>query len=163
MSALLIVGVVAFALSDSVRFVVCSAAGAYIYGFPSESDRTEAQLIREKITSVHHFTRNSISQPDRAPVFSNPGSKMLLTQPTVVQVYDVKDRAEQDKIAEALRDLVTEKKFKPFELCFYDHENWIVDGNFGGRGPETQLRQLRITAHGIRDIAGQKVITYPTP
>jgi hypothetical protein len=161
--ALLVAGVIAFAVSDTVRFVVCSAAGAYLYGFPSDSDRAEAQEIREKIASVHYFTRNSPSQPDQPPVFSNPGSKMLLTQPTVIQVYDVRDRAEQDHIAEVLKELVAEKKFKPFELCFYDHENWVVDGNVGGRGPETQLRRLRITAHGIRDIAGQQVITYPTP
>ena len=161
--ALLLVGVTVFAASDSVRFVVCSAVGTFVYGFPSESDRAEAQIIREKIVSVHHFMHNSVSQPEKPPVFSNPGSAMLLTLPTVIQVYDVQDRAEQDKIAAALREMAAEEKLKPFKLCFYDHENWVVDGFAGGRGSETQLRCLRITADRIYDVAGQKVITYPTP
>jgi hypothetical protein len=131
--ALLVVGVAVFAVSDSVRFVVCSAVGAFVYGFPSESDRAEAQMIREKIVSVHHFMHNSVSQPEKPPVFSNPGSAMLLTLPTVIQVYDVQDRTEQDKIAAALREMAAEEKLKAFKLCFYDHENWVVGGSAGGR------------------------------
>jgi hypothetical protein len=161
--ALVIAGVVAFAVSDTVRLVVCSIASAYIYGFPTDSDRADARAIRERIATVHRFTRNSISQPDRPPVFSNPGSKMILSLPTLIQVYDVKDHAEQDKIAEALRQLAAEKRLKPFELRFYDHENWVLNGNLGERGPENQLRRLRITADRVRDVAGQKVITYPAP
>jgi hypothetical protein len=152
-----------FAASDSVRFVVCSAVEAFVYGFPTERDRADAQMISEKIVSVHHFTRNSLSQPEQPPVFSNPGSKMLLSLSAVIQVYDVQDRSEQDKIANALRQLAAEKKLKPFKLCFYDHENWVVNGSSGERGPETQLRCLRITADRVHDVAGQKAITYPTP
>jgi hypothetical protein len=161
--ALLVAGVAVFAVSDSVRFVVCSAADALVYGFPSDRDWEEARMISEEIVNVHHFTHNSLSQPDKPPVFSNPGSATLLTLPAVIQVYDVQDRAEQDKIAVALREMAAKEKLKPFRLCFYDHENWVVDGSAGGRGPETQLRCLRITADRIHDVAGQKVITYPTP
>ena len=161
--ALLALGGIAFAASDTVRFVVASAAGAIIYGFPSERDWVEADMIREKIISVHHFAHNSLSQPQKPPVFSNPSSQMLLTLPAAIEVYDVGDRAEQDKIANALREFIAERKLKPFKLCFYDHENWVVDGNVGTRGSETQLRCLRITADRLHDIAGEKVITYPTP
>ena len=161
--ALLAAGVAVFAVSDSVRFVVCSAVDALVYGFPSASDWADARMISEEIVSVHHFTHNSLSQPEKPPVFSNPGSAMLLTLPAVIQVYDVQDHTEQDKIAAALREMAAEKKLKPFKLCFYDHENWVVDGSAGGRGPETQLRCLRITADRIHDVAGQKIIAYPTP
>jgi hypothetical protein len=161
--ALLVAGGIVFAVSDSVRFVVCSAVGAFVYGFPSERDRAETQMISDKIVSVHHFTHNSLSQPQEPPVFSNPGSKMLLTLPAEIGVYDVQDHAEQDKIASALRELTAEKKLRPFKLCFYDHENWIVDGNAGWRGAETQLRCLRITAEGARNMSGQKLITYRGP
>jgi hypothetical protein len=160
---LLAAGVAVFAVSDSVRFVVCSTVGALVYGFPSDSDWADARMISEEIVSVHHFTQNSLSQPEKPPVFSNPGSAMLLTLPAMIQVYDVQDHAEQDKIASALREMAAEKKLKPFKLCFYDHENWVVDGSAGGRGPETQLRCLRITADRIHDVAGQKVTAYPTP
>lgn len=112
---------------------------------------------------MHHFAHNSLSQPQKPPVFSNPGSQMLLTFPAAIEVYDVRDRAEQDKIANALRELLVERELKPLKLCFYDHENWVVDGNEGTRGSETQLRCLRITADRVHDVAGEKVITYPTP
>src|SRR3954468_6763759 len=160
--AFLAIGGIAFAASDIVRFVVASTAGAIVYGFPSQRDRAEADMIREKIIGVHHFTHNSLSQPQKPPVFCDPGSHMLLTLPAAIQVYDVRDRAEEDKIANALRELVAERKLKPFKLCFFDHENWVVDGNAGTRGSETQLRSLRITADSVHDLAGEKVITYPT-
>ncbi len=160
---LLVAGVAVFALSDSVRFVLCSAVDALVYGFPSDSDWTDARMISEEIASVHHFSHNSLSQPEKPPVFTNPGSTMLLTLPAVIQVYEVQDRVEQDKIAAVLKEMAADKKLKPFKLCFYDHENWVVDGSAGGRGPETRLRCLRITVDGIHDVAGQKVITYPTP
>jgi hypothetical protein len=120
-------------------------------------------MIQKKIVSVHHFTHNSLSQPEELPVFGNAGSQMLLTLPAEIQVYDVQDRAEQDKIAAALKELAMEKRFKPCKLCFYDHENWIVDGNRGSRGSETQLRCLRITADRIHEVARKKIITYPMP
>jgi hypothetical protein len=161
--ALLATGGIAFAASDSVRFVVCSTLQALIYGFPSDSDRAETQMIRDEIVRVHPFAHNSVSQPHEPPVFSNPGSKMLLRLPAEIEVYDVSDRAEQDKIATALKNLSAQKRLSPFKLCYYDHENWIVDGNLGARGPETQLRCLRIMTNGIRDLSGQQIITYPVP
>jgi hypothetical protein len=120
-------------------------------------------MIRDEILIVHHFSHNSLSQPEQPPVFSNPGSKMLFRLPSVIQIYDVQDRAEQDKIAAALKEFAIQKKLKPFKLCFYDRENWIVIDSSGRRGPETQLRCLGIAGERIDDVAGEKVITYPTP
>jgi hypothetical protein len=161
--ALLAIGGIAFAASNSVRFIVCSTVGLFTYGFPSESDRAKTQIIRDEIVRVHHFAHNSVSQPQEPPVFSNSGSNMLLRLPAKIWVYDVTDRAEQDKIATALKNLSAQRGFSPFKLCYYDHENWIVDGNLGARGPETQLRCLCITRNGIRDLSGQQIITYPVP
>jgi hypothetical protein len=134
-----------------------------VYGFPSESDRTEANAIIDEVSTLHEFTHNSLSQPARAPVFAAVGSKMILTRPTEITVYDVQDRVEQDRIAEALKHFSLKKKLKPFRVCFYDHENWQVNGNSGQRGPETQLRCIGIASDRVRDVAGQKLITYPVP
>jgi hypothetical protein len=54
--ALGLIGAIVFAVSDSVRFVVCSTLGAILYGFPSDKDWADAKDIREKIRSVHRFT-----------------------------------------------------------------------------------------------------------
>jgi hypothetical protein len=130
---ILVACVVVLAASDSVRFVVFSMADYVVYGFPSESDRTEANAIIDEVSTLHEFTHNSLSQPARAPVFAAVGSKMILTRPTEITVYDVQDRVEQDRIAEALKHFSLKKKLKPFRVCFYDHENWQVNGNSGQR------------------------------
>jgi hypothetical protein len=151
---------IAFAISDTVRLIVCSALQVLVYGLPTDSDRAQAQRIRNEIVSTHHFAHTSLSQPGQPPVFYSPGSKMLLTLPAVVHVYDVQDRTEQDRIAAALMSFVAKKQSKPCKICFYDRENWIIDGNSGTRGLETQLRCVRITADRVQDISGQKIINY---
>jgi hypothetical protein len=161
--AILATCVVVLAASDCVRFVVFSMADYLVYGFPNESDRAEADAIIDEVATVYAFTHNSLSQPARAPVFAAVGSKRILSRPTEITVYDVQDRVEQDRIAEALKQFSMRRKLKPFRVCFYDHENWQLSGNSGQRGSETQLRCIGILSDRVRDIAGQKPITYPVP
>ena len=157
-----IVGI-AFSASDTVRFVACSMTQAIVYGLPTESDRAQALIMRDEVTKVHQFAHTSLPQPGQPPVFCTPGSKMLLSSPTSISVYDVRDRAEQDKIAGTLAKLVAQRTTKPCKLCFFDHENWIVEGNLGMRSSETQLRCVRITADQVQEVSGRKLITYPAP
>jgi hypothetical protein len=60
--------VVAFATSDTVRFF----ALAHIYGVQGGQSLDEAASVEaavtSAITSVHHFTRNSVLQPDEPPI-----------------------------------------------------------------------------------------------
>jgi hypothetical protein len=155
--------VAAFPASDTVRFVVCSIAKVFLYGNPSESNRQEAQSIADTITSAHPFSRGSVSQPDRPPVFWTPSSKGLLTQPAIFRIYDVRDRTEQDKVIDAVRTAEASARSKPVELQFLDHENWISRGNSSERGSETQLRRVRITSDGIRDDGREQLVKYPSP
>ena len=160
---LLIVAVLAFALSDMVRFVVLSMAAIFLYGNPSEADRQQAESVISTITTAHQFTQNSLSQPEKPPVFCWPSSKGLLTSPAVFQIYDIRDRAEQDKVVAAVSAAVASFKGKSVELQFLDHENWISTATSGERGPENLLRRVRITNGKIRDDSRQKLITYPSP
>lgn len=162
-AVLVLAAVFAFAASDSVRFVVCSIAQFVIYGMPEPDDLHAVDEVTKIITATHHFAQNSISQPHRPPVFGNAGSSMILTQPTKIEVYEVGGRAEQDKIIGALKDAVRDKRFKPVDLCFMDHENWNPGKNWDARGPELQLRRVRISGNDIREKGGQKTITYPVP
>jgi hypothetical protein len=52
------------------------------------------------------------------------------------------------------------QKLKRVDLQFMDHENWIVDGNVGKRGPELQLRRVRISQGRVQEDGGEKTITY---
>jgi hypothetical protein len=87
----LLAGVAAFALSDSVRFVVCSTVVASIYGVTGSKDVDEAAALRQavtsKSTSIHRFVRNSITRPDRPPIYVDPRSRAILTQPPLITVY----------------------------------------------------------------------------
>jgi hypothetical protein len=86
---------------------------------------------------------------------------MLLTQRPEITVYEIRDRGEQDRVIAAVQAVVRDRNFKPLDLCFMDHENWNVHGNVGERGPELQLRRVRITQSGTREEGGKKTITYP--
>lgn len=162
-AAIVFAAAITLAVSDAVRFVVCSTAQLLVYGMPQPEDVNETDQLTNLITTVHHFAHNSIAQPDRPPMYSNPGSKMLLTQPSEIGIYGVTDRTEQDKIIEAVKDAMHDRKFKPVDLRFIDHENWIADANSGERGSELQLRRVRISLAGTREEGGEKMITYPLP
>jgi hypothetical protein len=161
----LLAGVAAFALSDSVRFVVCSTAVISIYGVTSGEDVDKAAALREAVTSkttaIHRFVRNSMTRPGMPPISVNPGSRAILTQPPLITMYEIKDRPEQDKVIAAVEAVMRDQKLKRVDLRFMDHENWIVNGNVGERGPELQLRRVRITQKSIREESGVKTITYP--
>jgi hypothetical protein len=77
-----------------------------------------------------------------------------------VQVYDVTDGTGQDKIVAAVRSVLSQENFHPVELVFFDHENWIVEGDLGKRGPETQIRRVGVTSTGARDEKGKRWFRY---
>src|SRR5947208_5303271 len=140
LGVVVLMGAVAFTISESARLFVYLATEICIYGVPSDEDVHEAAAVKGTITAIDHFTRNSVLQPDSPPVSSHPGSRMILTQPTAVVVYEIRDRAEQDRVIAAVQAVVRERKFRAVDLRFMDHKNWVVHGNVGERGPELQLR-----------------------
>lgn len=161
--AIVIAAGISFALSDTVRFVICGVVGRAIYGSPGDRDREQVGAVIRTITTVHPFDQNSTSKPYQPPVSGEAGSSRLLTQPTRIEVYDVRDRAEQDRIIGAIKSLVAEQRFRPVDLTFMDQQNFVVTGNVGERGPETQLRRVRITEKTVEEKGGEQSITYPSP
>ena len=59
-----------------------------------------------------------------------------------------------------MRAAVAVHKSPPVDLEFLRGENFRMNDGYGERGPETQLRRVRITATGFRDEEGEKLITY---
>jgi hypothetical protein len=167
-------GVAALALSDTARYVAEMTVDASTYGITSGKDVNKARALADavisKITAVHRFVRNSATRPGRPPISVSPGSRAILTKPPVIIVYDIKDRREQDKIIAAVQATMRDQKLRQVDLQFMDHENWIVTeypkasiggiANTGERGPELQLRRVRIRQDGIKEKGGQKTITY---
>ena len=155
-AALAVLVVVTFAFSPMLFY----PAAMRVWGVPNEDDRHQVATIIDAVLNAHHFAHNSISDPGTAPVFGDTGSKGLLTNPTTIYVYDVTDRPEQDNIITAVRSVLSDNKFYPVELVFLDHENWIVEGDLGKRGPETQIRRVRVTSSGARDEKGKRWFRY---
>lgn len=149
---------VSMSVSDTCRYFVSALVSAFVYRVPTDADRSQAELLRSEVVRIHHFRRLSASMPSEPPVFCSPGSKGLLTLPATLWVYDVRDRAEQDRIDSALRNLIVRNAAGPCKVYYYDHENWLVDGNMGSRGAETQLRCVRIASSGVKEISGRKII-----
>ena len=132
-------------VSDTVQFWLYSKTDFWLYGTSTSKDEADAEAVRNIILMAHSFTRNSVSQPRYPPVFfSSRGSKFLLKKPIAIKIYDVESSAEQDKIINAVQGVVTARQSNPVDLSFYEHENWVVDGNVALRGPEKLLRQVRL-------------------
>ena len=137
---------IAFAASDPARFTVLSAVGLFVYGRPDEKDVLDANAVRTAVITTHSFKKESVSEPGEAPVFFRTGSERVLTNPTVLKVYDVIDKSDQDKIIEAVRDVIARRNSKHVDLRFYEHENWNVTDNLALRGPEKLLRRTVLSA-----------------
>ena len=130
-------------VSQTARYVAVSTAAFVLYGVPSDKDLTDAEAARQIILIAHPFAQNSISRPDRPPVFITIGSSRLLTNPTIIQIYEVEGAGDQDSIENAVKGVITARQAKPIELHFFEHENWNVDGNVSLRGPEKLLRRVQ--------------------
>ena len=170
----LVSGVAAFALSGSVRYVVIMTIASVTYGITTARDVDKAAALQQAVVSktkaIHRFVRDSMNYPDRPPISVNPGSRAIFTQPPEIIVHDIKDRAEQDKVIAAVQAVMREQKLTRVDLQFMDKENWIVTnypnasigeiGSEGKRGPELQLRRVRISQGHVQEDGGEKTITY---
>lgn len=136
---------IAYAASDTFRFMISSSVDYLLYGVPSQQNRDEAELVIKAITRAHHFVRYSTSQPATPPAFAEAGSSKLLTRPMEVDIYEVHAAPDQDRIIAAVRELERVREIGPVDLRFYDHENWIVtkEGD-EERGGEMLLRQVKL-------------------
>jgi len=169
-----LIGVIALAVSEELRYIAGMTGVALSYGITSAEDVDKAaaleKAVTDKITSIHHFARNSAILPDKPPISVNPGSHAILTLPPVITIYTITDRGEQDRVIAVVQATIREQKLKQADLQFMDHENWIVTeypnasvgsiASMGKRGPELQLRRISIRQDGSKEEGGPKTITY---
>jgi hypothetical protein len=170
----LLAGVAALALSDGIRYTVEMTVDACTYGVTSAEDVDKAAALEKAVTSkttaIHQFARNSATRPGRPPISVHPGSRAILTQPPHIDIYEIKDSAEQNKVIAAVQAVVCEQKLNRVDLQFMDKENWIVTNyphasigeiaSISERGPELQLRRVRISQRHVQEDGGEKTITY---
>jgi hypothetical protein len=171
---MLLAGVAALALSEEIRYVAGMTLVACTYGITSGQDMDNASALEKAVTSktttIHSFTRNSMTRPNSPPIGVTPGSRAILTLPPVITIYTITDQGEQDKVIAAVQAVMRDQKLKRVDLRFMDHENWIVTNypnasigeiaNEGKRGPELQLRRVRISQKRVQEDGGEKMITY---
>ncbi len=164
----LLAAVAAFALSEEIRYVAGMTVVAFTYGITSAEDVDQAAALEKtvisKTTSIHPFVRNSMTRPNSPPIGVTPGSRAILTLPPLITIYTITDRGEQDKVIATVQAVMRDQKLKRVDLQFMDHENWIVtdypNASIGKRGPELQLRRVRISQDHVKEESGEKTITY---
>ena len=126
----LLAGVAAFALSDEIRYVAGMTVVACTYSITSAEDVDKAaaleKAVASKTTSIHRFVRDSATRPAGPPIGISPGSEGILSQPPLITTYEIKDRAEQDKVIAAVQATMRDQKLKRVDLRFMDYENWVV-------------------------------------
>lgn len=171
---ILLAGVTALALSEEIRYIAGMTVVACTYGITTAGDVDQAaaleKAVASKTTAIHQFARDSTTRPGSPPIGVNPGSRAILTQLPEIVIYEIKDRAEQDKVIAAVQAVMREQKLKRVDLQFMDKENWIVTNypnasigeiaSEGKRGPEFQLRKVRISQRHVEEDGGEKTITY---
>ena len=171
---MLLAGVAALTLSEEIRYVAGMTLVACTYGITSGEDVDKASALEKAVTSkttaIHPFTRNSMTRPNSPPIGVTPGSRAILTLPPVITIYTITDRGEQDKVIATVQAMMRDQKLKRVDLQFMDHENWIVTNypdarigeiaSEGKRGPELQLRRVRISQGHVQEDGGEKTITY---
>ena len=155
--ALVIAGL---AWPDMTLFLLAGTFGPLLCGVPSQKDESDATELADEIIKKDVPQHISMVAPGAKPAGVMAGSRQILTVPTRLIVYYVTDRTQQDRIVEAVRLFRAEHRSLPIDIQFMESENWIVNGNVGERGPETQLRRVMVTQKGVREKAGKRVITY---
>jgi hypothetical protein len=144
------------------------------YGITTAGDVDKAAALEHALVSktmaIHKFVRDSTTRPGSPPIGVNPGSRAILTQPPEIVIYEIKDRTEQDKVIAVVQAVMLEQKLKRVDLQFMDKENWIVTNypnagmgeiaSEGKRGPELQLRRVRVSQQHVQEDGSEKTITY---
>jgi len=156
LAALVITG---FAWPDMTLFLFAGTFGELLCGYPSEKDYADATQLADEINKDLAKQRPMVT-PGANPAGVTAGSHQIITVPTKLVIYYVTDRTQQDRIIEHVRLYRAEHSSLPIDIQFMESENWIVNGNVGRRGSETQVRRVLVTQKGLREKAGKRKITY---
>ena len=150
----------ALGLSETLRYGSAMLANSVIYGFSGASDRANADTIRNAILETHKFKTPSVSEPSLAPVFCAPGSHLFLTIPVTCSIYSVTTDVEQERIIDAVKNLIVARIRRPAKIIFFEKENWIEfhAANYAHRGPEHVLKVFRIGPDGLTTVLGKDYV-----
>ncbi len=92
-----------------------------LYGFPSDKFQRQAYMIQdaaESVLPVSPLSDRALSE--HIAVYAVAGEKGLLIQPTELQIFNVTDARDQDKIVQAVRHAVETHHILPVRIDFYE-------------------------------------------
>jgi hypothetical protein len=87
-----------------------------LYGFPSDKFQKQAYTLQDAAKSVLPAAPLS----EHIAVYTDAGEKGLLIQPTELQVFNVTDPRDQDRVIEAVREAVKSRHTIPVRINFYE-------------------------------------------
>jgi hypothetical protein len=86
-----------------------------LYGFPSDRFQKQAYTLQDAAESV--LPPGPLSE--HIAVYTDAGEKGLLIQPTELQVFNVTDLRDQNRVIEAVREAVKSHHTIPVRINFY--------------------------------------------
>ena len=95
---------------------VRSTPHVLLYGFPSDKFQKQAYTLQDAAKSVLPAAPLS----EHIAVYTNAGEKGLLIQPTELQVFNVTDPRDQDRVIEAVREAVKSHRTIPVRINSYE-------------------------------------------
>jgi hypothetical protein len=91
-----------------------------LYGFPSDRFQKQAYALQDAAKSVlpaAPLSHRALSE--HIAVYTSAGEKGLLIQPTELQVFNVTDSRDQDRVIKAVREAVKSHHTIPVRINFY--------------------------------------------
>ena len=87
-----------------------------LHGLPTERYQAQLESVEDAATSALPPAGDVV--PDHVVAYGFAGEKGLLTTPTRLEVYNVAERAQQDKVVKAVRAVLRHKLIIPVQMDF---------------------------------------------
>ena len=111
-----------------------------VYGFPRDKYWAQAFKAEEAVSSVLPRSRDIMR--DHVAAYARGGESGFLTHPNELDVYNVPDTRDQEKIINVVRQCVGRHHMIPMRIDFYE-EQALPDGRKAG-GPLTLTRSILV-------------------
>jgi|SRR4030095_3134542 hypothetical protein len=111
-----------------------------VYGFPRDKYWAQAFKVEEAASSV--LPPPGDIMRDHIAAYAPGGERGFLTHPNELEVYNVPDVCDQEKIIDVVRQCIRRDHMIPMQVDFYEEQR-LPDGHKAG-GPATLTRSILV-------------------
>jgi hypothetical protein len=111
-----------------------------VYGFPRDKYWGQAFKVSEAVDSALPPSRDIMR--DHIAAYARGGERGFLTHPNELEVFNVSNASDQEKIIDVVRQCIRRDHMIPMRIDFYEEQR-LPDGHKAG-GPRTLTRSLMV-------------------